>query len=186
MGHRITSVYTRTGDSGTTGLGDGTRVAKDNPRVTAMGSIDELNSLIGLLLTETLPEMVATMLIGIQHDLFDAGGEISMPGTILLAATHVEQLENKLDEMNETLTPLKEFILPGGNRAAALCHLARSVCRRAECLLVTVAATAAINPLTLKYLNRLSDLLFVTARFINKQAGHGDVQWQKGRTLGTL
>jgi cob(I)alamin adenosyltransferase len=179
MGNRITRVYTRTGDGGTTGLGDGSRVEKDNPRVTAMGGIDELNSLIGLLLTEVLPEPVQAMLINIQHELFDVGGEISMPGTTVLTAAAVEQLENQLDTMNNTLEPLKEFILPGGSRAAATCHLARSVCRRAESLLVTASGAGPINPQTLKYLNRLSDLLFVTARYINKQAGNGDVLWQR-------
>jgi len=183
MGHRISKVYTRTGDAGTTGLGDGSRINKDSPRIAAMGSIDELNCQIGLLLTETLPEQLGAMLLDIQHDLFDTGGEVSMPGRTLLTATHVEQLESRLDAMNETLEPLQEFILPGGNRAAALCHIARSTCRRAEYLLVTVSRTENINPQTLKYLNRLSDLLFVAARFINKQAGNGDVLWQKGRTI---
>jgi len=183
MGNRISRVYTRSGDSGSTGLGDGSRIGKDKPRIAAMGAVDELNSLIGLLLTETLPEAIQAMLTGIQHDLFDVGGEISIPDATLMTTDHVGHVEKKLDEMNEELAPLKEFILPGGNRAAALCHLARSVCRRAECLLVTVSVTETINAQTLIYLNRLSDLLFVTARFINKQAGNGDVMWQKDRTI---
>jgi len=181
MGHRISRVYTRTGDSGTTGLGDGTRTDKDSPRIAAMGSIDELNSTIGLLLSETLPEQIQSMLTTIQHDLFDTGGEVSMPGRTVLTDAHVTQLETWLDGLNDTLEPLKEFILPGGNRAAALCHVARSTCRWAERLLVSVSRSEAINPQALKYLNRLSDLLFVMARFINKQAGNDDVLWQKER-----
>jgi len=183
MGHRISKVYTRTGDSGSTGLGDGSRVAKNSPRIAVMGSIDALNSQIGLLLTETLPEQIQSMLVDIQHDLFDTGGEISMPGRALLTAEHIDQLETRLDELNDTLEPLKEFILPGGSRAAALCHVARSICRQSECLLVSAAETETINPQAIKYLNRLSDLLFVTARFINQQSGNGDVLWQKGRTI---
>jgi len=181
MGNRISKVYTRTGDNGTTGLGDGSRIAKDSPRIAALGDIDELNSLIGLLLTETLSTRITPMLVTIQHDLFDAGGEVSIPGYTRLTANHVQQLEQWLDDLNETLPPLKEFILPGGSRAAAVCHLARSVCRRAERRLTTVASTEVINPEAQKYLNRLSDLLFVIARFINRDCGHDDVLWQKGR-----
>lgn len=182
MGNRISKVYTRTGDDGTTGLGDGSRIAKDSPRIAALGDIDELNSVIGLVLTETLPARITPMLVTIQHDLFDAGGEISIPGYTRLTADHVQQLEQWLDSLNETLAPLKEFILPGGCRAAALCHQARSVCRRAERRLVTVADTKeAVNPESQRYLNRLSDLLFVTARFINRENGHDDVLWHKDR-----
>jgi len=183
MGHRISKVYTRTGDNGTTGLGDGSRIAKDSPRIAVIGSIDELNSQIGLLLTETLPPRIQAMLIAIQHDLFDAGGEISIPGSARLTAEHVQQLERWIDSLNDTLEPLKEFILPGGHRAAALCHVARSICRRAERLLTGIAKSEAINPQTLTYLNRLSDLLFVMARYINNQAGNADVLWQKDRPL---
>jgi cob(I)alamin adenosyltransferase len=181
MGNRISKVYTRTGDNGTTGLGDGSRIAKDSPRIAALGDIDELNCLIGLLLTETLPTRITPMLVTIQHDLFDAGGEVSIPGFTRLTAAHVQQLEQWLDSLNQTLPPLKEFILPGGSRAAALSHLARSICRRAERMLTTVANTEIINPETPKYLNRLSDLLFVIARFINRDSGHDDVLWQKDR-----
>ncbi|MGH2507985.1 MAG: cob(I)yrinic acid a,c-diamide adenosyltransferase, partial [Ktedonobacteraceae bacterium] len=131
MGHRLSKIYTRTGDDGTTGLGDGTRVSKDDPRVEAYGTLDELNSVLGLLLTEKLPEDIASALEPIQHELFDLGSEFCLPGYTSITATHVQRLETVLDKHNETLPPLKEFILPGGNRAAALCHLARTVCRRA-------------------------------------------------------
>ena len=181
MGNRISRVYTRSGDTGSTGLGDGSRTGKDSPRIAVIGAVDELNSVIGLLLTETLPEAIQPMLTGIQHDLFDLGGELSIPDATVMTAAHIGYLEKKLDGINDALAPLKEFILPGGHRAAALCHLARSVCRRAECLLVTVSITETINPQALIYLNRLSDLFFVCARYINKENGYADVLWQKGR-----
>jgi cob(I)alamin adenosyltransferase len=181
MGHRLTKIYTRTGDAGTTGLGDGNRTAKDAVRVAVMGDIDELNSLLGVILCEALPDEVRELLTGIQHDLFDLGGEMSIPGAALLNVAQPARLEAAIDRYNAELTPLKEFILPGGNRAAALIHLARTVCRRAERMLVTLARDEPVSEAGRQYLNRLSDLLFVLARWVNKNTGSGDVLWQKGK-----
>jgi cob(I)alamin adenosyltransferase len=181
MGHRLSKIYTRTGDDGSTGLGDGSRTAKDSLRVAAMGDLDETNSIIGLMLCEPVPENVGDLLTGIQHDLFDLGGELSIPGSALLGAHRPAQIEQAIDRYNADLAPLKEFILPGGNRAAALCHLARTVCRRAERNLVALTASEVVSDTARKYVNRLSDLLFVLARWLNKRAGTGDVLWQKGR-----
>ncbi len=181
MGHRLSKIYTRTGDKGTTGLGDGTRVDKDSPRVEAYGTVDELNSVIGLLLTETLPDKLRAALTDIQHDLFDLGGELCIPGRSVVTEARVTQLENILDDLNEDLAPLKEFILPGGSRAAAICHMARTLCRRAERRIITLTKVEAVPDVTVKYVNRLSDLLFVIARFLNKQTDHGDVLWQPGK-----
>ena len=181
MGHRLSKIYTRTGDAGTTGLGDGKRVAKDSLRIHALGEIDELNSCIGLLLCEELPEAVRELLTGIQHDLFDLGGEMSIPGMNLLAPARVPHLEQALDAWNAELAPLKEFILPGGTRAAALAHLARTVCRRAERAVVSLAAQEKVSEAGRQYLNRLSDLLFVLGRTLNRVVGRSDVLWQKGR-----
>jgi cob(I)alamin adenosyltransferase len=178
MGKRLTKIYTRTGDNGTTGLTDGSRVAKDDARIEAIGTIDEFNSAIGLLLCETLPEAVRDCLTGIQHRLFDIGGELSIPGHCMLSNDSVTGLEQVLDALNSELPALEEFILPGGTRAAAQCHVARAVCRRAERRVYTLGANAAINPVTARYLNRLSDLLFVMARHLNRQAGEPDVCWQ--------
>lgn len=178
MANRLSKIYTRTGDAGTTGLGDGTRVAKDSLRVVAMGDVDELNSVIGLLLTEPVSAKISTCLTRVQHDLFDMGGEICMPGYALIKAERVAALEAILDEWNETLTPLKEFILPGGSRAAAYCHLARTVCRRAERQMHTLNAQEKITDISLQYINRLSDLLFVLCRILNKEADVPDVLWQ--------
>ena len=171
MGNRLSKIYTRTGDNGTTGLGDGTRINKDSLRVEAMGDVDELNAVIGILLTEPLSETISKTLTRVQHDLFDLGGEICIPGHAMVKPERVDALENVLDELNDKLEPLKEFILPGGTRAAAYCHLARTVCRRAERQLVRLDRNAAVTPASLKYLNRLSDLLFVMCRAINKDAG---------------
>ena len=184
MGHRLSKIYTRTGDAGTTGLADGSRVAKDAPRIAAQGELDELNSVIGLLLAEELPEDVRTLLTGIQHDLFDLGGEMAIPGSALLNEKGVGELEAAIDHFNAPLGPLKEFLLPGGTRAAALAHLARAVCRRAERRLVAVAATESISGTGRQYVNRLSDLLFVLGRSLNRAAGRGDVLWQKDRARG--
>ena len=184
MGHRLSKIYTRTGDEGTTGLGDGSRTPKDSLRIHALGDVDELNSVIGLLLVEELPEPTRAMLIDVQHDLFDLGGELSIPGMTLLAAEGVGRLERELDAMNDTLDPLKEFILPGGTRAAALTHMARAVCRRAERSIVSLSTAEKIREAPRHYLNRLSDLLFVLSRFLNRAAGCGDVLWQKGRNAG--
>jgi cob(I)alamin adenosyltransferase len=178
VANRLSKIYTRTGDAGTTGLGDGTRVAKDSLRVVAMGDVDELNSVIGLMLTEPISAHILDCLTRIQHDLFDMGGEICMPGYAMIKAERVVALEATLDEWNETLTPLKEFILPGGSRAAAYCHLARTVCRRAERALTTLNNHEKITEISLQYINRLSDLLFVLCRILNKEAGVPDVLWQ--------
>ncbi|MFA7267927.1 MAG: cob(I)yrinic acid a,c-diamide adenosyltransferase [Sterolibacterium sp.] len=185
MGHRLSKIYTRTGDAGTTGLGDGSRTGKESLRIGALGDVDETNSIIGVLLCEELPEDVRELLTGIQHDLFDLGGELSIPGAILLGAGQPARLEAMIDHYNATLPPLKEFILPGGSRAAALTHLGRAACRRAERSVVALArakgVSEAISEASRQYLNRLSDLLFVLARHLNRSAGCGDVLWQKGK-----
>ena len=182
MGHRLTKIYTRTGDAGETGLGDGSRVPKDSQRVHALGEIDELNSAIGLLLAEELPAAIRAALSGIQHDLFDLGGEICIPGRTGMNQSQVARLEVLLDDYNRDLPPLKEFILPGGTRAASLAHLARTVCRRAERALVSLARAEAVETAALKYLNRLSDLLFVLGRTLNRAGGGSDVLWQPGKS----
>ncbi len=181
MGNRLSKIYTRTGDQGSTGLGDGRRVDKDDARIEAIGSVDELNSALGLLLTESLPATVHTCLTDVQHTLFDLGGELSMPGHTLLTADYAQQLEQALDGFNADLPPLKEFILPGGNTAAATCHLARAICRRAERRTLTLARNEAVNPAALIYLNRLSDLLFVIARVLARVDGGHEVLWQSRR-----
>ena len=183
MGNRLSRIYTRTGDAGTTGLGNGQRVSKNSLRVHAMGDVDELNAVLGVLLCETLPDDVRELLTGVQHDLFDLGGELCIPDMSLITAHHVERLEKTLDRLNEPLPPLKDFILPGGTRAAALTHQARTICRRAERVVVALAESAdePVNDAPRHYLNRLSDLLFVLARVLNRAEGRGDVLWQKGR-----
>jgi cob(I)alamin adenosyltransferase len=182
MRHRLSKIYTRTGDKGTTGLGDGTRTPKDSTRVEAFGTVDELNSAIGLLLAENdLPGAVRAVLTNIQHELFDLGGELCLPGYAGIRPDQVNRLEEILDELNTDLPPLKEFILPGGNRPAALCHMARSVCRRAERRVVTLLRTETVQPPALTYLNRLSDLLFVIARVLARQAGGEEVLWRHER-----
>lgn len=178
MANRLSKIYTRTGDAGTTGLGDGSRVAKDSLRVMAMGDVDELNSIIGLLLTEPIADHIRACLTRIQHDLFDMGGEICMPGYSMIKAERISALETQLDQWNDTLKPLKEFILPGGSRAAAYCHLARTVCRRAERQMTALNAKEKLTKNSLQYINRLSDLLFVLCRILNKEAGVPDVLWQ--------
>ncbi|MCB5186696.1 cob(I)yrinic acid a,c-diamide adenosyltransferase [Methylobacillus caricis] len=177
MGNRLSKIYTRTGDDGTTGLGDGSRVEKDSLRVEAMGTVDELNAVLGILLTEPLPLHISNMLTLIQHDLFDLGGELSIPGHNMLQAIRIEELERLLDALNADLAPLKEFILPGGTRAAAYCHLGRTVCRRAERILTALNREQNIGPAALPYINRLSDLLFVVSRSLNLAAGRNDVLW---------
>ena len=181
MGHRLSKITTRTGDAGETGLGDGSRVPKDSPRVRALGDIDELNSAIGVLLAEELPPELRDALDKTQHDLFDLGGELSIPGHALLGDAHVAHLEERLEAWNAGLPPLKEFILPGGTRAAALAHLARTVCRRAERSVVALGHNHRISAHARRYLNRLSDLLFVAARILNRHAGRSDVQWRHER-----
>lgn len=182
MGHRLTKIYTRTGDAGETGLGDGTRVPKESARIQALGDIDELNSAIGLLLAEELPPAIREAMESVQHDLFDLGGEISIPGRTAIGDPHVTRLEELLDAFNADLPPLKDFILPGGARAAACAHLVRTVCRRAERSLVALARIEAVNERSRQYLNRLSDLAFVVGRLANRHAGRGDVLWQPGRS----
>jgi cob(I)alamin adenosyltransferase len=181
MGHRLSKITTRTGDSGDTGLGDGARVRKDSPRVAALGEIDELNSAIGLLLAEPMPENIRGNLENIQHDLFDLGGDVSIPGRATMTSAQIEKLEAFLEELNAGLPRLKEFILPGGTRAAGLAHIARTVCRRAERSLVALSSTETVADAGRIYLNRLSDLLFVMGRVLNREGGRGDVLWRPGR-----
>ncbi|MCX7628499.1 MAG: cob(I)yrinic acid a,c-diamide adenosyltransferase [Methylophilaceae bacterium] len=181
MGYRLSRIMTRTGDDGSTGLGDGTRTGKEALRIEALGELDELNACLGVLRAEPLPDSVHTLLTAIQHDLFDLGGELSIPGQRLVGENRTAWLESHLDAMNATLPPLKEFILPGGSRPAALCHQARTVCRRAERSLVRLSRGEDVAPAALKYLNRLSDLLFVLARFLNKAADQPDILWQRNR-----
>lgn len=177
MGKRLTTIATRTGDDGTTGLGDGTRTRKDALRVAAMGDVDELNSSLGVLLTEPLPDEVRRDLVDIQHDLFDLGGELCIPGFKMVQEVQVARLDARLAHYNASLPRLAEFVLPGGSRAAALAHVSRTVCRRAERAVVALGAVEAINVAPRQYLNRLSDLLFVLARTLNRHAGGSDVLW---------
>ncbi|HHH44424.1 MAG TPA: cob(I)yrinic acid a,c-diamide adenosyltransferase [Gammaproteobacteria bacterium] len=181
MGHRLSKIYTRTGDAGTTGLGDGSRTDKDSLRIEACGAVDELNSVIGVLSSHELRQDIAAELNRVAHDLFDIGGELSIPGHCMVTDQQVERIEQCLDRLNADLEPLKEFILPGGSTAAALCHQARTVCRRAERRVVTLARGEEINRASLRYLNRLSDLLFVMARTLNHVDGGQDVLWQRER-----
>lgn len=179
MANRLSKIVTRTGDQGTTGLGDGSRIPKSAPRVVAMGDIDELNSQLGVLRCESLSPDVQRALDQIQHRLFDLGGEISIPGYALLTSTHVAALDADLAELNATLPPLKEFVLPGGARAAAICHVARAVARRAERSVVGLSEAESINPQAIPYLNRLSDFLFVLARTLNRDAGEAEILWKR-------
>ncbi|HET7662637.1 MAG TPA: cob(I)yrinic acid a,c-diamide adenosyltransferase [Rhodanobacteraceae bacterium] len=182
MGNRLSKIYTRTGDDGTTGLGDGSRVAKDSPRVAAYGTTDELNSAIGMVLASPdVSDAVRETLTQVQHDLFDLGGELCIPGMEMIRDADVERLEQTLDRFNADLPMLKEFILPGGGMAAANCHLARTICRRAERAVVTLAREEDVRPQVTHYLNRLSDLLFVLARVLARASGHGEVLWQHER-----
>jgi len=182
MGNRLSKIYTRTGDDGTTGLGDGTRVPKDSARVEAYGTTDELNSVLGMLLAVPgLPDAVTALLTEVQHELFDMGGELCIPGHTVITAAHVTRLETALDGFNDPLPPLKEFILPGGGPAAAICHLARTVARRAERRVLTLARAETVNPEVLHYLNRLSDLLFVLARVLARHERGAEVLWRHDR-----
>ncbi|HEU0204668.1 MAG TPA: cob(I)yrinic acid a,c-diamide adenosyltransferase [Burkholderiaceae bacterium] len=181
MGHRLSKIATRTGDDGSTGLGDGTRTGKDSLRIRAIGEVDELNSCIGLLLTEVLPDEMREDLIEIQHDLFDLGGELSIPGYTLLKEAQVERLDDRLTHYNTDLPRLAEFVLPGGTRPAALAHLCRTVCRRAERGIVELSKGETLNEAPRQYVNRLSDLLFVLARVLNRVDGTGDVLWRRDR-----
>ena len=179
MANRLSQIVTRTGDDGTTGLGDGSRTRKDALRVQAMGEIDELNSTLGVLLCETLPEAARADLVDIQHDLFDLGGELCIPGHVMVTDVQVARLDACLARYNAELPRLAEFVLPGGSRAGALAHIARTVCRRAERALVALGAEDPVAAPPRQYMNRLSDLLFVLARVFNRAAGQGDVLWQQ-------
>lgn len=184
MGNRLSKIYTRTGDDGTTGLGDGSRVEKDSLRVETFGTVDELNCIVGLVLASELDRPVRDCLTRTQHELFDLGGELCMPGYTLIPEACVDQLEADLDHFNENLPPLKDFILPGGSESAARCHLARTVCRRAERLLVSLSKIEDINKISLRYLNRLSDLLFVVSRVLARANDGAEVLWIHGDKRG--
>ena len=181
MAKRLTSIYTRTGDDGSTGLTKGKRIHKDSIRIEAIGDIDELNSMIGVLIASKLDEDITGYLLNIQHRLFDIGAELSMPGSSLVQSEYITRLEELIDTFNEDLKPLDEFILPGGAMTGAVCHLARSVCRRAERHMVKLGRTEYLNPETLAYINRLSDLLFVFARILTLQNNGKEVYWNKNR-----
>ena len=182
MGNRLSKIYTRTGDDGTTGLGDGHRVRKDHARVEAYGTVDEANSAIGMILAvPALPAAVSRCLTEIQHDLFDLGGELCIPGTQVIKADRIAQLEQVLDAFNDPLPPLKDFILPGGGPAAAACHLARTIVRRAERRVWSLAESETVNPEVPRYLNRLSDLLFVIARVLARHEHGSEVLWRHDR-----
>ena len=182
MGNRLSKIYTRTGDDGSTGLGDGSRVPKDSARVAAYGTVDELNCTVGMVLaSEGVDAAVREALTQVQHDLFDLGGELCIPGMAMIGDADINRLENVLDGFNEPLPPLKDFILPGGGMAAACCHLARTVCRRAEREVIALARVETVRPQAQRYLNRLSDLLFVIARVLARAGGHGEVLWQHER-----
>ncbi len=181
MGNRLSKIYTKTGDDGTTGLGDGSRASKDSARVAAYGTVDELNSTIGMVLAHDVPDALRETLTQVQHDLFDLGGELCIPGMAMIHDADIERLETTLDSFNADLPALKDFILPGGGMAAASCHLARTVCRRAEREVVTLARSESVRAESIRYLNRLSDLLFVLARVLARASGHGEVLWQHER-----
>ncbi len=180
-GNRLSKIVTRTGDAGTTGLGDGSRTTKDSLRIDAIGDVDELNSSLGVLLCEELPDAVRQSLLDTQHDLFDLGGELCMPGYEIIKDSQVERLENEVETFNADLPMLKEFILPGGTRPAALAHLSRTICRRAERAMVRLHGETPISGAARRYINRLSDLLFVFGRVLNRAGDRGDVLWQKGK-----
>jgi cob(I)alamin adenosyltransferase len=180
MGNRLSKIYTRTGDDGSTGLGDGARVSKESLRVEAYGTVDETNSTIGVMLAfAALPAPIRRCLTEVQHDLFDLGGELCIPGTRVITPAHVQRLEVELDDFNEALPPLKDFILPGGGPMAAACHVARTVCRRAERRCWSLARAEHVAPDALKYLNRLSDLLFVLARVLARAEQGSEVLWRR-------
>jgi cob(I)alamin adenosyltransferase len=181
MGHRLSKITTRTGDAGETGLGDGSRVAKDSLRIAVLGDIDELNSALGVVLAEDVPQAMREVLANVQQDLFDLGGEMSIPGHSMVNEAQVARLEGALEDWNGELSPLKEFILPGGSRAAAVAHLARTICRRAERSVVALGRAERVSQHSRQYLNRLSDLLFVAGRSLNRHAGRSDVQWRHER-----
>lgn len=185
MGHRLSKIVTRTGDDGTTGLGDGTRYGKDSLRIQVIGDVDELNAQIGVLLCEELLPALHAELLSIQHDLFDLGGELCIPGTTIIGMLQVARLEGLIVRYNAGLPPLKNFILPGGSRSAALAHVCRTVCRRAERGIVHLGKSEKINSATLQFMNRLSDLLFILSRTLNRLAGKEDMLWDRQRTSET-
>ncbi len=180
-GNRLSKIVTRTGDAGSTGLGDGSRTTKDSLRIDAIGEVDELNSTLGLLLCEDLPDAVRAALLDIQHDLFDLGGELCLPGMAIMQDAQVARLEALAESFNADLPMLKEFILPGGTRPAAFAHLARTVCRRSERAMVRLHHAESLSDAARRYINRLSDLLFILGRSLNRSGGRGDVLWQKGK-----
>ena len=184
MGNRLSKIATRTGDKGTTGLGDGSRIDKDSARIASLGDVDELNSFVGLLLCEPMPAELREELISIQHDLFDLGGELCIPGYQMITDEHVLRLDHLLEKYNADLPVLQEFILPAGSRAASIAHLCRTVCRRAERSIVTLGKSETINEHPRQYVNRLSDLMFVLSRVLNRFAGGTDVLWQHERKRG--
>jgi cob(I)alamin adenosyltransferase len=184
MGNRLSKIATRTGDNGTTGLGDGSRTAKDSARIASLGDVDELNSFVGLLLCEDMPAGLREELVSIQHDLFDLGGELCIPGYQLITDEHVGRLDDLLEKYNADLPVLKEFILPAGSRAASIAHVCRTVCRRAERSIVTLGKNEQIHEHPRQYVNRLSDLMFVLSRVLNRFAGGSDVLWQHERKRG--
>jgi cob(I)alamin adenosyltransferase len=184
MGNRLSKIYTRTGDDGSTGLGDGARVSKDSARVCAYGTVDEANSAIGVVLACDIPEDVRKVLVSVQHQMFDLGGELCIPGHAAIFDADIDRLEKQLDHFNADLPALKDFILPGGGLAAAQCHLARTIARRAEREVVTLSRHDAVRPEAVRYLNRLSDLLFVLARVLSRASGHGETLWNHERRQG--
>ena len=184
MGNRLSKIYTRTGDDGSTGLGDGSRVSKDSARVTAYGTVDEANSAIGMILAGDIPEPVRQVLVTVQHQLFDLGGELCIPGHAAIIDADIDALEQQLDHYNQDLPPLKDFILPAGGEAAARCHLARTIVRRAERVTVALSRVESVRGQAVRYLNRLSDLLFVLARVLARSAGQGEVIWEHARRHG--
>ena len=182
MGHRLSKIYTRTGDDGTTGLGDGSRTPKDSARVEAYGTVDEANSAIGIVLAEaSVPNAVRKSLTEVQHDLFELGGELCIPGHSAVRDDYISRLEADLDGFNADLPPLKDFILPGGGHAAAACHLARTIVRRAERRVTTLAGEEDVRAECIRYLNRLSDLLFVVARVLARAESGQEVLWDRDR-----
>jgi len=184
VGNRLSKIYTRTGDDGSTGLGDGARVSKDSARVCAYGTVDEANCAIGLVLATDLPEDIRAVLVSVQHQMFDLGGELCIPGHAAIFDADIDRLEQQLDHFNADLPPLKDFILPGGGLPAAHAHLARTITRRAEREVVTLSRHDAVRPEAVRYLNRLSDLLFVLARVLARASGHGETLWNHERRKG--
>jgi len=181
VGFRLSKIYTRTGDSGTTGMADGSRVSKDSVRMHAIGEVDELNSMLGVVINKCRLTEVKENLITIQHDLFNLGGQLAMPDYAMMNQSRIDWLEQTLDAMNSELKPLEEFILPGGSECASFCHVARAACRRVERVMVTLNAQEEIKSEMSAYINRLSDWLFVASRYLNKAEGEAEVYWQSKR-----